>query len=798
MSTPMTSRDIGRTGTVVVAALAVALTLLATGAAEAACSSANRVDHGNAECLYAWWKNRGLLKKSPYHVSNQCSEFGKVVAKVDLVSARDRTIHLDDGLPRDGDTRHRIRGISCCSDMGICNRSDAVTNRGCRERFQRVSPARTSCSVVSATAVISGDNYECRISAFCQIAGNMFIDPHSGITVPWLAMDEVHNCRGDLTRGPCPGRERGPSWVSVSDARVEEAEGASLDFAVTLSRARSERVHVRFATADGTARAGSDYRAISGRLTFRPGQTEKTVSVTVLDDEMDEGPETLTLTIWNLSPSHLSVANPVGTGTIVNTDRMPAAWTARFGRTVADQVLDAVEARMRTEPAPGAEARLAGWQIGRGPALPDSGALPGSPGPRQAVAEGEWMPGSSFSLTAETDDGGFVSVWGRGAVARFSGREPASGQSGGRLPVEGEVASGMLGADWTHGRWTTGLLVSKSLGDGDYAGTGVDRVSASLGGVWPWARHALGERLSIGGVAGYGEGDVTLFTSDADGVRTGRIRTHLDLSMAAVGLRGVLVPPRQKNSGVTLAVTADARGARTHSAAARGGSGKLAAVTTQSTRLRVGLEGARSFTLGDGSTFTTDIELGVRRDGGDAETGFGVDIGGGLAWTHRKSGLGAELRGHGLLAHESKGFRERGASAALSWNPLEGELGPRLRVARFLGIAARGGSDSLLGSTPLAGLTASENGEEAQRRRLEARLGCGFAAFGDRFTATPEIAVGLSDDGRDYSLGWRLAHGRGSDGGALELALELLRSEASGDRRTPPEHVVGLRATVRF
>ena len=60
---------------------------------------------------------------------------------------------------------------------------------------------------------------------------------------------------------------------------------------------------------------------------------------------------------------------------------------------------------------------------------------------------------------------------------------------------------------------------------------------------------------------------------------------------------------------------------------------------------------------------TPSAEIGVRHDGGDAETGFGADIGAGVAWSDPKRGLRAELRGRGLLTHESKGFRERGISA---------------------------------------------------------------------------------------------------------------------------------------
>ena len=47
-----------------VALLAVALILLPASTAQASCSTGNRVDHKDAECLSASWKNRGVLKKS--------------------------------------------------------------------------------------------------------------------------------------------------------------------------------------------------------------------------------------------------------------------------------------------------------------------------------------------------------------------------------------------------------------------------------------------------------------------------------------------------------------------------------------------------------------------------------------------------------------------------------------------------------------------------------------------------------------------------------------------------------------
>ena len=108
----------------------------------------------------------------------------------------------------------------------------------------------------------------------------------------------------------------GPPAISVSDATVQEAEGAILVFSITLSHASSRTVTVDYATSDGTAQAGSDYTAASATLTFNAGETSQTVQVTVLTDSEDEGQETLTLTLSN--PSQATLDDGTATGTIEN------------------------------------------------------------------------------------------------------------------------------------------------------------------------------------------------------------------------------------------------------------------------------------------------------------------------------------------------------------------------------------------------------------------------------------------------------------------------------------------------
>ena len=80
----------------------------------------------------------------------------------------------------------------------------------------------------------------------------------------------------------------------------------------------TETVTVRYTTADGTARAGSDYTARSGTLVFQPGQQAKTIDVPVSDDTRQEGNETFTVSLS--SPQNATLRKEVGTATIEDND----------------------------------------------------------------------------------------------------------------------------------------------------------------------------------------------------------------------------------------------------------------------------------------------------------------------------------------------------------------------------------------------------------------------------------------------------------------------------------------------
>jgi hypothetical protein len=106
--------------------------------------------------------------------------------------------------------------------------------------------------------------------------------------------------------------------IKVTDARVTEGNtgSASATFTVTLSAGSDVPVTATYATADGTATAGSDYQAASGTLTFAPGETSETVTVPVNGDRLAEPNETFFIGLSG--PTNATIADGQGVGTILD------------------------------------------------------------------------------------------------------------------------------------------------------------------------------------------------------------------------------------------------------------------------------------------------------------------------------------------------------------------------------------------------------------------------------------------------------------------------------------------------
>jgi Calx-beta domain/RTX calcium-binding nonapeptide repeat (4 copies) len=122
--------------------------------------------------------------------------------------------------------------------------------------------------------------------------------------------------------------------VSVEDFSLAEGSSGSQPalFTVNLAKASPLRITVAYATANGTATAGTDYTATSGTLVFAPGETSQSVDVAVLGDTAVEPDETFTLTLSN--PVNATLGTATATGTITNDDA-PTASAGHYNGPIA-------------------------------------------------------------------------------------------------------------------------------------------------------------------------------------------------------------------------------------------------------------------------------------------------------------------------------------------------------------------------------------------------------------------------------------------------------------------------------
>ena len=620
---------------------------------------------------------------------------------------------------------------------------------------------------------------------------------------------DVPSTQGEVSERPA--NATGSTGLSVADAAAAENADDTIDFTVMLARAATGTVSVDYATADGSARAGVDYLAASGTLTFSPGERSKTVHVAVLDDTHDEDEETFTVALSNASGA--VIADGHATGRIRNHDPLPRALAARFGRTAAVHVVEQVEERLEAPREAGFDGRFGGRALRPGmgrdvaPSFPGQAVGAVGSGVRPAAAAGvigpgvgrmvpggtgnalaggrglldmeagSMLAGSAFAFNREMSRGGVLSFWSRGAQSSFTGRQ-------GALALGGDVRTTMFGADYAKGPLVVGVSAANSRGLGDYAGVDGGRLASSVTGLYPWLGYKATDRVAVWGVAGYGAGGVTLTPGGSPALESG-----LSMAMAAGGTRGELIAGGSGDLG--LALKADALWVGTNVDGVNGSAGRLAATESAVTRFRTGLEGSRDFLLAGRVSLRPSAEVGLRHDGGDAETGAGMDVAAGLILSDSSTGLAVDLRVRMLVVHQAEGFRERGMAVSFSYNPTPSTpLGLLARVVpSWGGGRATSGAEALWGREAMAG---PADGGFVPGNRLDTEIGYGLPV-GSRLVGIPRVGFAASEYGRDYRMGYGLTL-PGRETLNLELGVDARRRESP--MQGGPDHVFLGRATL--
>ena len=355
---------------------------------------------------------------------------------------------------------------------------------------------------------------------------------------------------------------------------------------------------------------------------------------------------------------------------------------------------------------------------------------------------------------------GRIAVWAVGDYGRLSGKQSM-------IDYKGGVFAGHLGTDVRLGPdFVIGVAASWFEGSFDYTDgrneTAVDgEIKSRMTGFYPYMSWSLTEAFSMWAAAGWGFGEIKIEDKDISGrqkgdaiMRTGAAGGKLRLISKAGAFSGGLTTVDLKGEAWLTRLNVESNDDR------------IEGLTTDVNRLRLALRGAHELSLRSGSSITPSLEFGVRRDGGDGETGFGAELGGRLAYFSPALGLTVEMNGRGLLAHEGDnknwalggGIRyDRGADRrglSFSMLPSYGETESRVRELWERGVTGdAGGGDLSFG--------------------LDTEVGYGFAALGGRGLLIPYGGVAPRyGDGRSYRLGSRLEIGR-----RLDLRLEGERLE---------------------
>ena len=221
---------------------------------------------------------------------------------------------------------------------------------------------------------------------------------------------------------------------------------------------------------------------------------------------------------------------------------------------------------------------------------------------------------------------------------------------------------------------------------------------------------------------------------------------------------------------------------RTESDAVENGHGTLGSAEGDASRMRLLVEASRAFGAG-GGTLTPSVEAGLRHDGGDAETGTGIEAAGRLRFEGRVVAIEGAVRT--LLAHEASGYEEWGASGMIRVRPSKSGRGLSLRIVPTWGAPASG-VDRLWSMGTTHGL--ARDGSFEAKGTIVSEVGYGLDLGHVPGVLTPYAGMTLGS-GRNVRTGTRWQVSR-----QAALGVEAARDMSGED----PASSIRLEARVEF
>ena len=311
----------------------------------------------------------------------------------------------------------------------------------------------------------------------------------------------------------------------------------------------------------------------------------------------------------------------------------------------------------------------------------------------QATGGRQATPGDERQATP----GGWT-FWGQTNTGGFEGRPEAG------LVLDATVRSAYLGADYRFGPGPlAGLALSRTTSSISFESeiNGNGTVDVSLTGLYPYVQWSPRSGLSVWGLLGAGWGDADMWEA-----ATGqRFETNIGVFTTAAGARQEVVD--------ALAFKADAFAVRTDA----GEAGDLAGVAAHAYRLRLAPEVGGRWAASEQASVRSRAELGVRIDGGDAETGIGAEAGAEVAFAHEGIGLHVGVRGRTLVAHQAEALKDWGASISVRLQPGRRASGLSVSIEPAWGNVASG--MAMLWRDGMVGRAFGGSSDRSQVRRAE-------------------------------------------------------------------------------
>ena len=370
-------------------------------------------------------------------------------------------------------------------------------------------------------------------------------------------------------------------------------------------------------------------------------------------------------------------------------------------------------------------------------------------------------------------DASMLAFWGSGEYLNFSG-------DGGGLDWDGDLSGVQLGLDV---RLRDDMLVGVALAwlesEVDYkgatAGLGNGAYSVDINSTHPYIGWSSGG-LDWWATVGHGAGELEI-TSQETGMPSQQYKRDIDMQTISVG---------SSLSFQAGATTLRLKGEVAESQVEVEGGGGIDELQVGASRIRVAMEVGQSRKLDGGRVFEPSVEVAMRYDGGDGETGGGAEIGGGLRYDNPAKRFTVDGRARALLGHGG-GYEEWGVSGTV--RVASGADGQGASFSVSPGYGNSGSGIQELWRQGLADDDATTTDDYAMK--LDARVGYGFGFTLNEhhgiLTPYSELTYGTTDS---YRMGLNWAAGT-----RFDLTLLGERREPNTD---PAEHAVLLKGEVRF